>query len=85
MNAVEFFKEWGYDHSKNYVELAQSEGDILPWEVELKRIVKSWELIQSKGGLENAKEDELWANELGFGYKGLAQAIRDVESVGGGV
>lgn len=47
MNAVEFFKEWGYDHSKNYVELAQSEGDILPWEVELKRLVESWELLES--------------------------------------
>lgn len=53
--------------------------------LEIKSLVESWELIQSKGGLENAKEDELWANELGFGFKGLAQAIRDVESVGGGV
>lgn len=49
---------------------------------ELKRLVESWKLVQSKGGLENAKEDELWANELGFGFKGLNQAIADVESVG---
>ena len=52
---------------------------------DLKQLVESYELVEKHGGLENAKEDELWANELGFGFKGLAQAIRDVESVGGGV
>ena len=30
------------------------------------------------------QEDELWANELGFGYKGLKHAIADYEEIFGG-
>ncbi|OTG81897.1 hypothetical protein B9T31_14985 [Acinetobacter sp. ANC 4558] len=78
MNAVEFFKEWGYDHSKKYVELAQSEGDILPWEVELKRLVNSWRIVQSFGGLSDSKV----YSKMGRHYKYLKRAIADVESVG---
>ncbi|WGM25430.1 hypothetical protein [Acinetobacter pittii] len=51
---------------------------------DLKQLVASLKLIESKGGIENVKEDELWANELGFGYKDLAQAIKDHESIYGG-
>ncbi|RYL22203.1 hypothetical protein [Acinetobacter piscicola] len=57
------------DREKYFVDMA-----------DLKRLVESHELVESKGGLENAKEDELWANELGFSYKELVQAIADVES-----
>ena len=98
MNAVEFVKnqinEFGLDagwektkaHLDYLISYGSEFGHVSKQEVEdLKRLVESYELVESKGGLENAKEDELWANELGFGFKGLAQAIRDVESVGGGV
>lgn len=86
MNAVEFFKEWGYDHSKNYVELAQSEGDIPSWEVELKRLVESYEFINKHGGIDRCKD---WYRSSPFKrdkyMRELKQAIADVESVGGGV
>lgn len=91
MNAVEFVKKFGWEEAKKFLNLPSYTIDQLLMLQsglrcdELQKLVESWELIQSKGGLENAKEDELWANELGFGFKGLAQAIRDVESVGGGV
>lgn len=91
MNAVEFVKKFGWEEAKKFLNLPIYTIDQLLMLQsglrcdELQKLVESWELIQSKGGLENAKEDELWANELGFGYKGLAQAIADVESVGGGV
>ena len=77
MNAVEFVKKFGWDAAKKVLNTIENLSDIDKEDFE--RLVESWELIQSKGGLENAKEDELWANELGIGYKGLAQAIRDVE------
>ncbi|MFW1869189.1 hypothetical protein [Acinetobacter sp. ULE_I037] len=94
MNAVEFVKKFGWERSKKAVWLSITEfsrafdidsGFIICRRKDLKRLVESYELVEKHGGLENAKEDELWANELGFGFKGLAQAIRDVKSVGGGV
>lgn len=50
----------------------------------LKRLVASVDLVKSFGGIANAQEDELWANELGFGYKGLKHAIADYEEIFGG-
>jgi len=94
MKAVEFIKKHGWEEAKFYLSTALNDAIYMEFNMpkygiekislnvsELKRLVEIWRLIQSKGGLENAKEDELWANELGFGYKGLAQAIADVESV----
>lgn len=87
MKAVEFIKKFGWDFSKEFSKKGYELSETYPNDIaigfidDLKRLVESWDLIQSKGGLENAKEDKLLANELGFGFKGLAQAIADVESV----
>ena len=37
--AIKFIKEWGDDYSKKYIALSESEGNILPWELSLKRPV----------------------------------------------
>lgn len=55
--------------------------------VQLKRLVESWELVESWGGLEDAKLYDLSPCEKkpeSAGYK-LKKAITDVERVGGGV
>lgn len=39
--AIKFIKEWGDDYSKKYIALSESEGNILPWELSLKRLVES--------------------------------------------
>lgn len=48
---------------------------------EMKRLLASVALVESKGGIANAQEDELRANELGFSYKDLKQAIADYEAI----
>ncbi|OCY57758.1 helix-turn-helix domain-containing protein [Acinetobacter pittii] len=54
-DAIEFIKEWDADYCKNYIFLAESEGDILPWELELKRLVELLDFVQSYGGIVMAK------------------------------
>lgn len=54
---------------------------------DLKRLVESWELVESRGGLDEAKKEaEMleWSNQVEW-YNKLIKAIADVESVGGGV
>lgn len=55
-SAINFFKEWGLDHSRKYVAVAEDDGDILQWEKNLKRLVKGVDLINSVGGLTIAKK-----------------------------
>lgn len=56
--------------------------------VQLKRLVESWELVDWHGGLKYAKnyfERNSKKHPDVEGWDSLEQAIRDVESVGGGV
>lgn len=55
--------------------------------VQLKRLVESWELVQSKGGIKSAKKeaDCLFDNGVEGRAFEIYEAIEDVESVGGGV
>ena len=92
MNAVEFVRKFGFKASH---ELMNAES----WTIrqiamftciddkdELQRLVDSWELISKQyDGLENAKELLRISPKLTEEIRFLAQAIRDVESIGGGV
>lgn len=84
--AIKFIKEWGDDYSKKYIALSESEGNILPWELSLKRLVESVDLLKSNGGYEEAKDTFDFAIKHGmndlteFGSR-LKQAISDYESI----
>ena len=86
--AIKFIKEWGDDYSKKYIALSESEGNILPWELSLKRLVESVDLIDSLGGLELSKKE---SNDCRF-YEyadmshrsyAIKQAIADYEQLFG--
>ena len=81
--AIKFIKEWGDDYSKKYIALSESEGNILPWELSLKRLVESVDMLKRFGGIELSKE---WILEYSsFPYRvELEQAIADYESIYGG-
>lgn len=53
--AIKFIKEWGDDYSKKYIALSESEGNILPWELSLKRLVESVDMVKEYGGISMAK------------------------------
>ncbi|MDC5478921.1 hypothetical protein OHW97_01905 [Acinetobacter baumannii] len=55
MKPEQFIREWGFEYSRKYVALAESEGDILPWELSLKRLVESLDIIKDLGGIKDAK------------------------------
>ena len=54
--AIKFIKEWGDDYSKKYIALSESEGNILPWELSLKRLVESVDLVKEHYTLDRAIE-----------------------------
>lgn len=54
--AIKFIKEWGDDYSKKYIALSESEGNILPWELSLKRLVESIYLVKEHCTLERAEK-----------------------------
>lgn len=80
MQANEWIKENGWDEAKNLV--AASGWRNTPFLIKIKRLVKSYELVESYGGLEEAKFHE--SEELEWGRvvwnTKLIQAIADVES-----
>lgn len=91
MNAVEFVKKHGWEEAKKASESIFN-GDVTYKREEiniddLKRLVESWELIQSLGGVEKCKgyvQVCFYKGRETYGNR-LKQAIADVESVGGGV
>lgn len=93
MNAVEFVKKHGWEEAKKFLNLPSYTIDQLLMLQsglrcnELQKLVDSWELVESWGGLEDAKLYDLSPCEKkpeSAGYK-LKKAIADVERVGGGV
>ncbi|MFW1829130.1 hypothetical protein [Acinetobacter sp. ULE_I092] len=93
MNAVEFVKKHGWEEAKKFLNLPSYTIDQLLMLQsglrcnELQKLVESWELVESWGGLEDAKLYDLSPCEKkpeSAGYK-LKKAITDVERVGGGV
>ena len=96
--AIKFIKEWGDDYSKKYIVLSESEGNILPWELSLKRLVESMDLVNCNGGWNGTKNTiTLFQSSLDLGlHHGvdgvdaeveiprLKQAIADYESIYGG-
>ena len=77
--AIKFIKEWGDDYSKKYIALSESEGNILPWELSLKRLVGSVELVNHMGGIAEIKR-KFRDNSSLHGNR-LKQAIADYESI----
>ena len=93
MNAVEFVKKHGWEEAKKFLNLPSYTIDQLLMLQsglrcnELQKLVDSWELVESWGGLEDAKLYDLSPCEKkpeSAGYK-LKKTITDVERVGGGV
>lgn len=93
MNAVEFVKKHGWEEAKKFLNLPSYTIDQLLMLQsglrcnELQKLVDSWELVESWGGLEDAKLYDLSPCEKkpeSAGYK-LKKAITDVERVGGRV
>lgn len=92
MNAVEFVRKFGWEHSK-YV--LRSSVDVPVLHGDLKSLVESYELVNEFDDIEQAKawipamDVDMPYNVRGskrrFMRDELAQAIADVESVGGGV
>ncbi|EEY94027.1 hypothetical protein HMPREF0026_01303 [Acinetobacter junii SH205] len=62
-----FFKEWGLEYSRQYVAIGESDGDILPWELRLQKLVDSHDLVEGLGGLERAKLN-LISSDRRLGY-----------------
>ncbi|WP_151960872.1 hypothetical protein [Acinetobacter bereziniae] len=91
MNAVEFVRNEGWDVAQETVKENSKQLRILStWEVELKRLVESWELVEKVGGLTMAKDfyKNFECVHIGLDLiqcRNLGKAIADVESVGGGV
>ena len=80
MKANEFVLEHGWDAAKRLVENNKHTGRTLsPSEIELKRLVESHELMESKGGLDAAKNIVKSQHNLYTDMR-LVQAIADVES-----
>ena len=88
--AIKFIKEWGDDYSKKYIALSESEGNILPWELSLKRLVESVELVEHFGNdLVGAKQLLGFSNDCKtielsgsvITVERLKQAIADYESI----
>lgn len=80
MKANEFVLEHGWDAAKRLVENNKHTGRTLsPSELELKRLVESYELMGSKGGLDAAKNIVKSQHNLYTDMR-LVQAIADVES-----
>lgn len=75
MKANEFFKKVGIEAVKSYI---VAYGDHLT--DELKRLVESYELVESYGGLEDATKVCIQLHCKGVGDHRLKQAIADVES-----
>ena len=88
--AIKFIKEWGDDYSKKYIALSESEGNILPWELSLKRLVESVGLVEQFGNdivgakrllafTKNCKTIELSGSVITT--ERLKQAIADYELI----
>ena len=84
MKAVEFIKKYGLDVAKHKVDglkIIESMGDKLSIEDEkLKSLVESHELVESYGGLENAKDEYFSCVQNNEPASYIAKAIADVES-----
>ena len=79
--AIKFIKEWGDDYSKKYIALSESEGNILPWELSLKRLVESVDLVNCNGGWNGTKNTiTLFQSSLDLGlYHGVDGVDAEVE------
>lgn len=86
MKANKFVKKYGWDEAKKHLEWMTRVGarrDIHGWFMDdLKRLVESYELINSLGGIEQAKSYAIDANACGaFNDENkIKQTILDVES-----
>ena len=86
MKANEFVKNCGIDSAKSLLKMGSGYCDIMGYEFhtdELKRLVESWELVESYGGLFEAKiyaDSEYRSLSVPQITKRLKQAILDVES-----
>ena len=85
MKANEFVKKFGWDRAKREVELIGTIAAMCcedDFNNDLKRLVESYDLVESWGGLEDAKLysfDHCKDKPESAGYK-LMMAIKDVES-----
>ncbi|MES5615299.1 hypothetical protein [Acinetobacter baumannii] len=82
MKPEQFIREWGIEYSRKYVALAESEGDILPWEKQLKQLIASLDLINHMGGLSEVKR-KFRDNGSCHGER-MKALIKDHESIYGG-
>ncbi|UOH17202.1 hypothetical protein [Acinetobacter sp. NyZ410] len=90
MNAVEFVKKHGWEEAKKFLNLPSYTIDQLLMLQsglncnELQKLVESWELVKSKGGIKSAKKeaDCLFDNDIEGRAFEIYKAIEDVESVG---
>jgi len=77
MKANEYMKKYGVDCAKEILEHNQDLMNI-GFFISLKRLVESWELVESYGGLDELKEFLSTLSAEPNDY--LKQAIADVES-----
>ena len=84
-DAAKYFQKNGLQRSKELVEMGfgfvSLEDDLSFHTEQLKQLVESHELVESWGGIEDAKT----VSKMGKYYKYLKQAIADVESCMEGV
>ena len=87
MKANEFFKKHGWNDTKVMIESPFGLGEYEYLWDDLKRLVESHELVESKGGLIKAKEiladNPVWCSGSKRYSSPLERAIADVESCQG--
>ena len=87
MKATEFVKKYGWKHSKKTVSTHSRQLRILStWEIDLKKLVDSYELVESYGGLKKARRTLEIRVDRGISNiqavnSDLGKAIADVEYV----
>lgn len=81
MNAVEFVKKYGWEEAKRFANMLGSSEVEGVSAKDLKRLVESYELVESYGGLDKSKfyVDLLPFTPAGISRSTLKQAIADVE------
>ena len=77
--AIKFIKEWGDDYSKKYIALSESEGNILPWELSLKRLVESVDIISKFDSVQEAKDAIANAPEGATEFRKLSCSTRYIK------
>ena len=82
MKAIEFIKKFGWDYAKERLDYCKN-ARLVGMEIDLKRYVDAYELVQSYGGVKDAMKYANYIADISYRmYENTKQAIALVEEVG---